>query len=209
MLTGAGDAALEIRVFHGMYPEETAGVVMINANDVDDPAHDVPEFAKGAWAKHFGKWAPYFRADACQAYPAASALGVVRLFWEFQGSRATGAYGWPRDQRAELDFLSDNPTAERGGGVCGREASMEQAGAAGDLGDLPLMVLASRNRLPVPAADDTRAVADFNADFAGRIQPAVARLSTRGRLEFVEGSRVDTATIASGVRTVVKESRAH
>ena len=44
----------------------------------------------------------------------------------------------------QMDFLSDNPTAERGGGVCAREKSMEQVRAAGDLGDVPLVVLASR-----------------------------------------------------------------
>ena len=207
VMTGAGEAALEIRVFHGMYPLEVAGVVMVNALDLDDPTHEVPDFAKGPWAKHFGKWAPGFRGAACQAYPAASALGVVRLFWEFQGSRATPAYGLPVDHRAELDFLSDNPTAERGGGVCGREKSMEQVRAAGDLGDVPLIVLASRERFPVPAGADARAVAEFDADFIGRVQPALARLSRRGRLEVLE-ERPDPAVIAGAAQTVVEESRA-
>ena len=206
VMTGAGEAALEIRVFHGVYPQEVAGVVLVNGIDVDDPNREVPDFAKGAWAKHFGRWAPYFRGAACEAYPAASAFGMVRLFWEFQGSRATPEYGLPVDQRAELDFLSDNPTAERGGGACGREKGMEQVRAAGGLGDLPLIVLASGERFSAPATAEAREVADFNSDFIGRMQPGLARLSTRGRLQVLE-DRPGPAVITSAVRTVVEQSR--
>jgi hypothetical protein len=42
VLVGAGDAAMRMRVFHGLYPREVAGVVIVNANDVDDPQVAVP-----------------------------------------------------------------------------------------------------------------------------------------------------------------------
>src|SRR5882672_7309917 len=36
VLVGAGDAALHIRAYRGKFPDDVAGVVMVNANDVDD-----------------------------------------------------------------------------------------------------------------------------------------------------------------------------
>lgn len=135
-MTGGGDAALEIRVFHGMYAQEVAGMVMVNANDVDDPEHHVPEFAKAAWAKHFARGLP-----TSEALPATRTRRLRRWAW------------------------------------CGCSVA------------------------------DTRAVAGFSTDFAERVRPALARLSTRGRLVLLQG-RADPAAIASAVRSVVAESRA-
>src|SRR5205823_2251104 len=41
VFVASGDAASEIRVYHALYPAETAGIVLANANGVDD-AQDIP-----------------------------------------------------------------------------------------------------------------------------------------------------------------------
>jgi hypothetical protein len=194
-LVAGGDAALRARVFHGLYAREVAGVVMLNPNDVDGPESSIPDSAQGAWAKHFGSMAPQFRGAACAIYPLLAGAGLVRLFDEFQGFRRTPAYGLTERQQAELDFLSDNATAQRGSELCARGESMDEVRAAGGFGDLPLIVVASRERYRAPDA------AAFSARWIGETQPALARLSTRGRLVVVDGE-ITQETIVQAVRGV-------
>ena len=83
VLVGAGDSASHIRVYHGMYPGEVAGVVMVSANGVDDPHAEIPDSEKGGWAIRFGSLAPRVRGAACIIYPI---LGQVGGIWR-QGSK--------------------------------------------------------------------------------------------------------------------------
>jgi hypothetical protein len=162
VLVGAGDGAVHIRVFHGFYPREVAGVVMVNANDVDDPQVEVPEAAKGQWARHFGSFAPRVRGAACVILPALAQVGLIRLAGLFQHPRHTDSFGLTSDQQAELDFLSDNPTAQRGSEMCAREKSMAQVRAAGSLGDRALIVLASGRRVPALTSVESAVAAVWN-----------------------------------------------
>jgi hypothetical protein len=174
-----GDAALKIRVYYARYPSDVAGVVMINPNQIDDTFVDVPEEAKGPWARHFGSFAPRVRGTACKAFPAIAGVGLLRLASAFAHPRGTPSFDAPVDQ-AELDFLSDNPTAARGGGACSREESTEQVRAAGDLGDLPLVVLASRQWFKPGQAPA------WEANHVDHVLPALAKLSSRGKLILVD-----------------------
>lgn len=114
VLVGGGDAALHIRVYHGLYPGEVAGIVMVNPNDLDDPQAEVPESQKGVWAKLFGPFAPRARRASCLAWPILDQVGAIRLGGVFTGLRHTPSFNLTSAQQAELDFLSDNPTAQRG-----------------------------------------------------------------------------------------------
>jgi hypothetical protein len=187
VLVGGGDAALHIRVYHGMYAGEVAGVVMEDANDVDDARIEIPESAKGPWAKHFGSFAPRARATACAFYPIVGDTGMIRLTGGSQTPRRTGSFGLSPEQESELDFLSDNPTAQQGSELCDREESMRQVRAAGDLGKVPLVVLASTRRDPAASSDPKSAEAAWNRRQVEEVQPGLARLSTRGRLELLDG----------------------
>ena len=151
VLVGGGDAASHIRVYHGMYPGEVAGVVMVNANDVDDPHVEVPESEKGVLARRFGSFAPRVRAAACVIFPIFTEVGAMRLVSAFQRPRRTTNYGLTSEQQTELDFLSDNPLAMQGSELCAREESMEQVRAAGNFGNVPLVVLASEPDSPSAA----------------------------------------------------------
>src|SRR6266850_2316063 len=72
VLVGSHDAASNIRVYNGLYSSEVAGMVLIDANDVDVYAHhiDAPEFIKGPVDKYFGSFAPYMRESGCFLLPA-------------------------------------------------------------------------------------------------------------------------------------------
>ena len=205
LLVGAGDAAGHIRVFHGLYPREVAGVVMVNANDVDDPKVEAPESAKGPWARHFGSFAPRVRGAACVILPAFSQVGLVRLAGVFQGLRHTPSFGLTSTQQTELDFLSDNPTAQRGGESCAREKSMEQVRAAGNLGDRPLIVLASQGRVGALNSAERMVAAAWNKQQIEQVQPRLARLSSRGRLAVLDGDVTESA-IVGAVQQVSAES---
>lgn len=189
VLVGAGEAGLHIVVYNGLYPSDVAGVVLADSAGIADSEMEEPEFLQGPWARHFGSWAPLFRSGACAVLlPVAHRLGVSRLFWQFQGSRRTPSFGLTREQQKQLDFLSDNPTAKAGGELCDREESLSQVRAASDLGDRPLIVLASQRRIGLRPREPehARAVEEYNKNWIDKVQPQLAALSTRGRVVTVE-----------------------
>ena len=202
ILVGGGDAASHIRVYHGFYPAEVAGVVMVNANDVDEKDTEIPESTKGAWAKHFGSFAPRVRGAACLAFPLLAHTGLVRLAGLFQGDRRTDSLNLTSKEQTMLDFLSDNPTAQRGSELCARETSMEQVQAAGNLGDVPLIVIATAGRMPAAASAERAAAAAWNKHQAEQVQPRLAALSSRGRLVLL-GDDVTANVILDAIREIV------
>ena len=200
VMLGTGDAASEIRVYHGMYPNEVAGAVFMNGNGVED-GQAIPESARGPWAK-LGIFAAGARGAACLAFPVIADLGGLRLANVLGGPRRTPALDFPPEQQAELDFLSDNPEAQRGGNMCPRAEDMQQVRSSGNLGDLPLIVLAARSNY---GAADAGA---WNKHQAEVVQPGLAALSTRGRLVF-EDHRANTADVVEALREVAGDVRRH
>lgn len=209
VLVGAGDAASHIRVYHGLYPGEVAGVVMLNANGVDNPraAAIYPENAKGGWAREFGSLAPRVRAAACSLFPLLAGTGLNRLLTESHKPRRTLSFGLTTEQQAELDFLSDNPTAVQGSELCAREESMQQVKAAGNLGAVPLLVLAPEYDFPEADSAPGSAEAAWNKYQREQVQPGLARLSTQGKL-MIEDHTLTAAMIVDAVRQVITEVRA-
>ena len=206
VLVGEGLAGLHTRVYTGLYPTEVAGVVFINAEDVE--VLDEPEFTKGPIAKHFGSWTPYVRGAACSTIlPFASSVGLARLLSSGIGTRPTPSFGLTPTQQTELDALSDNQTANASGELCGLEESRKQVRSAGNFGDRPLIVLASARRMPFnpPDREEKRIVEDYNNAWVGRLQPRLAALSTRGRLLVVDdGPR---SHVTQAVRDLLTEIR--
>ena len=194
VLVGAGDAALHIRVYHGMFLGEIAGVVMVDANDVDDARVAIPESAKGAFAKHFGSWAPRVRHVACEMSPLFARVGIARFVGLFGRLRRTDSFGLTAQAQARLDDLSDNPTAAQASELCSRDESLEQVRAAGDFGAVPLLVLASEARR-LPAASDGSVEAAWKRYRAEQVPRALARLSSRGRLVALDGELTEGAVV--------------
>jgi hypothetical protein len=202
VLVGAHDSALHIRVFYGMYPNEVAGIVMLNPNDVDDPTIEIPESEKGAWTKQFGSLAHSVRGAACVAYPILADTGLIRLARLFRKPRRTPSFGLTTKEQAELDFLSDNATAQRDSELCARDESMQQVRAAGDLGSVRLIVLASAGRSVRSTSAQILVGTDEyrNAVNAQRL----AGLSSRSRIVFLDGD-VGTDAIVRASRDITGE----
>jgi hypothetical protein len=194
VLVGAGDAALHIRAYHGKFPGDVAGVVMVNANDVDDARVAIPESAKGAFAKHFGSWAPRVRRVACEMAPLFARVGIARFVSLFGRPRRTDSFGLTAQEQARLDDLSDNPTALQASELCAREESLEQVRAAGDLGVVPLLVLAS-DASRLPAESDGSDEARWKRHRVEQVPRALASLSSRGRLLVVDGDLTEDAVV--------------
>lgn len=194
VLVGAGDAALHIRAYYGKYPGDVAGVVMVNANDVDDARVEIPESAKGAFAKHFGSWAPRVRRAACEMAPLFAKVGIPRFFAYFGVPRRTDSFGLSPEEQARLDDLSDNPTAAQASELCAREESLEQVRVAGDLGAVPLLVLTSETRR-LPAELDGSVEAAWRRHRIEQVPRVLARLSSRGRLVALDGDLTEDAVV--------------
>jgi hypothetical protein len=201
VLVGSHDAVSNIRVYNGLYPDEVAGIVLIDANDVDLHAHhiDVPEFIKGPVDKYFGSFAPYVRESGCFLLPAIR--GATWLLPKIGRSRPTLSYGFPPERRTELDFLSDHSTGE----ACDVKQNEADVRAAGNFGNRPLIVLASGQQI-VPYAPNAKEAQEWNEWWLQRAQPPVARLSTRGRLVVID-NRVGLESIVAAVRDVVTQIR--
>lgn len=205
VMVGTGDAASEIRVYHGMYPVEVAGAVFANGNGVIED-QNVPESAKGGFAKAFGPFAGHARHAACLAFPLMADAGALRLTRALGGPRGTPAFDVPPEKQAELDFLSDNPAAQRGGTMCTREEDMRDVHAAGDLGSVPLIVLAARHDFSPAGPEEKSDVEAWNKHQAEVVQPGLAALSTRGRLAMQE-HRANASDVVEAIREVVSDAR--
>jgi hypothetical protein len=202
VFVAVGDAALHVRIYHGLYPNEVAGVVMVNANDVNESQAVIPESAKGGFAKHFGSFAPRVRGAACSVFTIVNDVGLGHMTARLQSLRHTDSFGLTPPQQAELDFLSDNPTAKRGSEMCSREEGEEQVRAAGNLGDVPLEVIASRKLLGESSPDESAVAIAWNKHRMEQVQPALARLSSRGRLVVIDGLP-DGTVITQAVHNIV------
>jgi hypothetical protein len=201
VLVGAGDSASHIRVFNGLHPSETAGVVLINANDTRsamDAEFAVGNSIQGPWVKNFGPLGSRLREIfTCRAYPSLYPVRRSKVLRMWPRRTLTfGAFN-VREQK-ELDWLSDNFTARlTGGEVCGIEESEMQVRESGTFGDTPLIILASRNRMRGNTSPDTEA---FNRYSLTRLLPRLAALSSHGRL-----ATVDDAYSPDAIREAIKE----
>jgi hypothetical protein len=197
VFVGAHDAVSNIRLYHKLYPNDVAAVVMIDGNDIDEYAHriPVPEEIQGPVERYFGSLTPYARRTLCAVLPIARLL--TKLIPKLgKTRRPTLAYGFPSERRTELDFLSDRSTGES----CDVQQNVSDLEAAGDFDDRPLIVLASRHPQNAPSMQA------WNEWRMHTAQPGLAALSTKGRLIIIE-DRVELDSIVEAVREAAAQVR--
>jgi pimeloyl-ACP methyl ester carboxylesterase len=203
VLVGHSLGGLNARVYNGMYPEEVAGAVLVDAAHEDEPRR-APKFMLGRTAPRFF-WRPIWIAAQC-----AKAVGLIRL--------VTPAPSVPDDpsnrtreqivralrrQPKMIATLADPSISE----------SYAQAETAGDFGDRPLVVL-TRGKMATRQSltDMDREAEAYEQVWMHEIQPKLARLSTRGRQVIISSSGHDIpdespAAVVAATREVVEAVR--
>src|SRR5579884_1363494 len=183
VLVGATFAAFHVRAYNGLYPDEVAGAVLVQASDPDEWEH-APAYMKGALAS----LPPFMKKLGCEVVqPVLLNVGLLRLMGNPGSGQPFGMENLSSDQQRELRFLSTNPETARGGAGCYLEQVAAEVRAAGNFGDRPLIVLAnSRQWEGPPGPQYDQATKAFNEFWFHQLQPRLAALSSRGQLVLTE-----------------------
>ena len=202
-LTQTVSSAFHVRVYNGLYPNEVAGAVLIEATDPDVFAHS-PAYMKG----RLGSLPAFLKKFSCDVLgPVMLDVGLLRLIGNPGSGQPYGSKNLNRAQQIELNFLSKNPETARGGEGCYMDENMAEVRAARDFGTRPLVVLTSSKPFKAPPGGRyTQATADFNEYWFHQLQPHLAAHSTRGELVVVADPEGQSAIIPA-IGKVVGEVR--
>jgi len=139
VLVGASFGGFPVRVFAGKYPDEVAGIVLV------DSAHEDQQEPPSMKAP-INKLPPFARRALCALLPTAGELGIVRLM---SGGGGPISRGMTPEQAAYSQFLTNQPKSVVAAGDegCNWERTAAEVRAAGNLGDRPLIVLTPDRRL--------------------------------------------------------------
>jgi pimeloyl-ACP methyl ester carboxylesterase len=170
-------SGLHVRIYAKLYPEEAAGIVLVDATHPDQVRYE-PDFMAGPAARIPR---PIYRLG-CALTPLMGRIGLIRLFAQYPRLRPGPApKGVGPDEWLRLQRLSYQPTALAAAAGCTFEENAAEVRAAGDLGDRPLIVLTSGTPFDSPDPTRARETAAFNDVWVHQLQPQLARLSKRGR----------------------------
>jgi pimeloyl-ACP methyl ester carboxylesterase len=180
ILVGHSYGGLNARVYNGMYPNEVAGMVLVDSAH-EDESKRAPKFMLGKTLPK-SLWYPLHLLTQ-----AALRVGLIRLF---NSSPALPADPAQRTRSQILAALRQQPkaVATLSDYVTSPE-SYAQAHAAAGLGDKPLIVL-TRGKPPSPSGNPEmdRESAAYEQVWIHEMQPQLVRLSTRGRQVIVSKS---------------------
>ena len=174
VLVGHSFGGYNVRVFNGKYPDEVAGLVL-----VDSPQEDQYHLLPSAWQSSSAALLQRYKKQATTA-PLFIGLGIARLMLRAQGGLGKNDYlilqsKYLRARASELQNI---------------RTSAEQARAAGGMADKPLLVLAAAETVGAATIKGLtqEGVAEFQREWIEDLQPRLARLSTRGKLLVVANS---------------------
>jgi len=180
VLVGHSLGGLNVRVYTGMFPEDVAGAVLVDAAHEDEPRR-APAFMLGHSAPRW-LWRPIWWVGQ-----GARAVGLLRLFAPRVELAANPA---ARSREEIVRALVAQPKSAAGRFDASTSSSYAEAERAGGFGDRPLIVL-TRGRvdpLPQNASEHDRQAAAYEQVWMHEIQPKLARLSSRGQQIIVEKS---------------------
>jgi len=197
VLVGESSAALDVRVYAGMYPSEVAGLVLVNW--ADPALFLAPRSNRGKQARQIPELLYHVQDAAAQFF---NSVGLYRF------GQAPPAPAPPKGLTAAewntIWFLTHSAKALSAltQDIASWRLSSDEARVCGSLGDRPLLVLAS---------DKIGAPPEFLEAWTNA-QSDLARLSTRGRQVTVGKGASDLLydapdAIAEGVRQVIAEVR--
>jgi pimeloyl-ACP methyl ester carboxylesterase len=177
-LVGHSFGGYNIRVFNGKYPDQVAGLVLVDATQ-EDQYRLLPR----AWAD-MGvamRWRAHRQAFWAPLYVD---LGLARLQLRMEGRQVSPVLLQSKYLRARASEFENI------------EVSAEQARAAGNIHDKPLLVLTAGRAIDdslkaVLKEEDQRA---YQETWIDDLQTRLARLSTRSRRVVVPDSGHDMPT---------------
>lgn len=180
VLVGHSIGGCDIRVYTGQYPNDVAGMVLVDASHEDQDLRAPDSIRK--WSrddrKHPGwKKLKYF----FQLH-----LGWARLMADRDAPEF-----WPKAFRDEEDFLTF-PTKHQFAMIDEDQVfstlSAAQVRSAGNLGDRPLIVLTATRQDDIPSEIPPKDAQTDEDLWVHQLQPELARLSTRGKQIVVDSS---------------------
>jgi pimeloyl-ACP methyl ester carboxylesterase len=191
ILIGQSFSGFNVRVFAKKYPNDVAGIVLLDA-----VREDQQQYEPRALLSPFNRLPSFVRAGLCRAQPFAARVGVIRALATISREPPTPP-GFTRAEAAILATLRNQPKAFVVSAECDAwQLSAAEARAAGTLGNTPLIVLTAGTPMTVgdPAAD--REIVASHQIWLHQLQPRLAALSTNGRQVIVEHCRHGIASDA-------------
>jgi pimeloyl-ACP methyl ester carboxylesterase len=199
---GGSIGGLNSRIYGGLYPNEVAGMVLIDSAH-EDELHRAPKF-------YLGRTAPRFFWHPLQlAYEAAAFVGLVRLT---QSSPAQGKGPSQMTREEIVAILRQQPKSVVGNVSAGivLPESFAEAASVTRLGDFPLIVMTAGQSLDFGNAELNKEAAAYQQVWIHEIQPKLVGLSTHGRqIVFPNANHgtIPQEAIVSAIREVVSEAR--
>jgi len=200
---GHSFGGLDARVYNGLYPQDIAGMVLIDAAHEDEPRR-APKFMLGHSLPR-PLWRPlHYLARASYR------VGLIRLI---KGSPSLPQGRQPTESEISAALMQQpKAVATLADFVTNPEDYAEAARARG-MGDKPLIVLtAGRPYAPSGNAETDREAAAYQQAWIHEIQPKLVRLSTRGKQLVVTNSghgipEQAPDVVVNAIREVVTEAR--
>lgn len=195
ILVGHSFGGYNVRVFHGQYPNDVVGLVLVDATQEDQY-----QLLPSAWKQLFTSELSRQQNQA-RWMPLQISLGIARL--RFRKQLGPDGYlilrsSYLKARASELEQI---------------QTSAEQARTAGDFGNKPLIVLTGAQQ------DDSLKNALSPEDFASfqhtwvqTLQPRLAQLSTRGRQIVLRSvghdiPAQDPSAVVNAVREVYEQTK--
>ncbi|HYL63105.1 MAG TPA: alpha/beta hydrolase [Candidatus Methylomirabilis sp.] len=202
VFAGASFGGLNSRVYGGLYPNEVAGMILIDSAH-EDELRRAPKFFLGRTAPRF-LWHPLQLA-----FEAAAFVGLVRLT---QSSPAQGKDPSQMTREEIIEALRQRPKSFVGNVSAGivLPESFAEGSSVTRIGDFPLIVLTAGQSLDFGNAELDREAGAYQQVWIHEIQPKLVSLSTRGRQIVVPNANHGTIPqelIISSIREVVTEVR--
>jgi pimeloyl-ACP methyl ester carboxylesterase len=200
VLAGASFGGVNSRVYAGLYPNEVAGLVLIDSGD-EDEGRLAPKFYLARTAPRF-LWHPLH-----VAFQTAGFVGLIRLM-NPPPKPKNPAEMTDEEIIAALVHQPKSIAMNVCTGIVLPE-SYREASSVKSLGNIPLIVLAAGKPGDFGDAELNRQAAIYQKVWTQEIQAKLARLSTRGREVILENSshHMEVRVVIPAIREVVEEIR--
>jgi pimeloyl-ACP methyl ester carboxylesterase len=202
VFAGASFGGLNSRVYGGLYPNEVAGMILIDSAH-EDELRRAPKFVLGRTAPRF-LWRPLQ-----MAFKVAAFVGLLRLT---QSSPTQGKDPSQMTREEIIEALRQRPKSLVGNASTGivLPESFAEGSSVTRIGDFPLVVLTASQSFDFGEAELNREAAAYQQVWIHEIQPKLVGLSTRGRQIVVPNANhgsIPQELIISSIHEVVVEVR--